>query len=330
MPSTSQPPPPDRAETPAAGPPRPSLSAVVPVYHSEAQLPELLARLRPVLAGLAADYEIILVNDGSRDRSWEVIQRCAAGDPSVRGICLMRNYGQHNALLCGIRRARHELIVTLDDDLQNPPEEIARLLAALAPGVDVVYGTPERLQHGCWRNLASWITKFALQDAMGAATARKVSAFRLFRRDLRESFANYRSPYVSLDVLLTWATTRFAAVSVRHDPRRVGSSQYDVRRLIAHAIDMVTGFSTLPLQIASVVGFATTVLGVLVLGYVLVRYLISGGVVPGFAFLACTIAIFAGAQLFALGVIGEYLARMHLRLQDRPAYAVREETGPAS
>jgi undecaprenyl-phosphate 4-deoxy-4-formamido-L-arabinose transferase len=238
----------------------------------------------------------------------------------------MRNYGQHNALLCGIRMASNEVIVTMDDDLQNPPEEIPKLLDKLAQGYGVVYGTPEKERHGLWRDLASVITKLALQSAMGVGVARKVGAFRAFRTQLRDAFASYQSPFVSLDVLLTWSTTRFAAVPVRHDIRKEGLSNYTFRKLVTHALNMITGFSVLPLQLASVTGFVFTFFGLLVLVYVLARFLLQGSSVPGFAFLASMIAIFSGAQLFALGIIGEYLARMHQRTMERPVYAVRSTT----
>jgi undecaprenyl-phosphate 4-deoxy-4-formamido-L-arabinose transferase len=238
----------------------------------------------------------------------------------------MRNYGQHNSLLCGIRSARGRIIVTMDDDLQNPPEEIPLLVAKLREGYDAVYGTPERETHGLFRDVASQMTKLALQAAMGAQIARKVSAFRAFRAPLREAFTAYRGPFVSVDVLLTWATTRFAAVPVKHDPRQLGQSGYTLRRLIAHAMNMMTGFSTLPLQLASIVGFTFTLFGMSSLLYVLIRYLLNGVAVPGFAFLASLISIFSGAQLFALGVMGEYLSRMHFRMMERPPYAVRAKT----
>lgn len=300
------------------------LSVVVPVYNSEGSLSLLLQRLVPVLEPLAAQFEIILVNDGSRDQSWAEIVRLARVYPTVRGINLMRNYGQHNALLCGTRAATYDTIVTIDDDLQHPPEEIPPLYAKLAEGYDVVYGTPQQEQHGFWRDLASQATKLALQSAMGAEIARKVSAFRVFRTHLREAFARYQSPFVSIDILLTWGTTRFAAVAVRHDVREIGRSQYTFRKLATHALNMMTGFSIVPLQLASVLGFGFTLFGGGVLVYVLGRYFIQGGSVPGFPFLASVIAIFSGVQLFMLGIIGEYLARMHFRLMDRPSYAVRE------
>lgn len=303
-----------------------AISVVIPVYNSAPMLGTLVRRLTAVLECLGLTYEIILVNDGSRDASWEQIVVLSSEYELLRGINLMRNYGQHNALLCGIRAARYEVIVTMDDDLQHPPEEIPRLLDKLAEGYDVVYGTPQKEQHGLWRNLASRLTKLALQSAMGAETARNISAFRAFRAQVRDAFANYQGPFVSIDVLLTWGTTRFAAISVRHDQRSVGVSHYTFGKLVTHALNLMTGFSTLPLQLASLIGFAFTLFGLGVLVYVIGRYLIEGGSVPGFPFLASIIAIFSGAQLFALGIIGEYLARMHFRMMERPAYMVRATT----
>ena len=306
----------------------PSITAIVPVYRSAAILPELHRRLGEALAAIADRYEIILVEDAGGDDSWPVIERLAAADRRIRGIRMSRNYGKHNALLCGIRAARHEITVTLDDDLQNPPEEIGKLIARLGDDVDVVYGTPEHEQHGFLRDQSSRITKLALQSAMSAETARNVSAFRAFRTRIRDAFASYRGPYVSIDVLLTWGTTRFSHVQVRHEPRLVGQSNYTFRKLVTHALNMMTGFSTLPLQIASLIGFVFTLFGFAILLIVLISYVANGGsTVPGFAFLASIIAIFSGAQLFALGIIGEYLARMHFRTMDRPTYLVQQVTG---
>ena len=302
------------------------ISAIVPVYRSAPILPELHRRLTLALSEIADRYEIILVEDGGGDTSWDVIEDLAERDDHVRGIRMSRNYGQHNALLCGIRASRYAVIVTLDDDLQNPPEEIGRLIAVLDEGADVVYGTPMNEQHGFLRNQGSRITKLALQGAMGAETARNVSAFRVFRTRIRDAFETYRGPYVSIDVLLTWGTTKFSHLPVRHEPRQVGKSTYTVRKLVTHAFNMMTGFSTLPLQVASLIGFLFTLFGFGILVYVLISYLTNGSVVPGFAFLASLIAIFSGAQLFALGIIGEYLARMHFRSMDRPTYLVREMT----
>ena len=299
-----------------------AITVVTPVYNSAASLPELCRRLTEVLSAIGTSYEVIFVNDCSRDSSWEVISQLAVKVPGVRGINLMRNYGQHNALLCGIRAARGDLIVTMDDDLQHQPEEIPRLLARLDEGFDVIYARPEREQSGLWRAIASRITRLALRSAAGATVARNVSAYRVFRTELRDAFTGYQAPFVSIDVLLTWATSRFGAVKVPFKPRWSGSSSYTFAKLVRHALDMMTGFSTAPLQLASLIGFGCTLFGIIIFVYVVGRYFLEGSI-PGFPFLASIIAIFSGAQLFALGVIGEYLARMHFRTMNRPAYAIR-------
>lgn len=301
------------------------LSVVVPVFNSAETLAALVERLRPVLAACTDEFELVLVNDGSGDSSWKAVEELAAANGWIHGIDLMRNFGQHNALLCGIRASRYDVVVTLDDDLQNPPEEIPKLLAKLAEGFDVVYGRPAREQHGLLRDVASRVTKMALQGAMGAETAASVSAFRAFRGSLREALTS-RGPFVSIDVLLTWGTTRFSAVTVQHDPRREGRSNYTFQKLVTHAFNMATGFSVRPLQLATWTGFACTGFGFAVLAWVVGRVLLQGTTVPGFAFLASIVAIFSGAQLFALGIIGEYLARMHFRTMDKPPYVVRHTT----
>jgi undecaprenyl-phosphate 4-deoxy-4-formamido-L-arabinose transferase len=303
-----------------------SISVVIPVYKGGGTLPGVIDRLLPVLRNMGTPYEVVLVNDGSPDDSWKTIQSLTARHPEIRGIDLMRNYGQHNALLCGIRATRNDIIVTIDDDGQQPPEEIPRLLTKLAEGYDVVYGKPDRAQQGILRNISSRIAKAALATATGGDVAPMVSAFRAFRKTVKPAFEEYRSPLLSIDVLLTWATTSFAAIDVPRTRRESGASNYRFRSLVRHTMNVMTGYSLIPLQLATLVGFAFTLFGIAVLAYVLGRFLISGTTVAGFPFLASIIAIFSGAQLFALGILGEYLGRMHMRTMDRPAYIVRTAT----
>jgi glycosyltransferase involved in cell wall biosynthesis len=301
-----------------------SISVVIPVFNAEASLENLYRQLIPALEAITEEFEVIMIDDHGGDGSWDVIKKLANQNKNVRGIRLSRNYGQHNALLCGIRAARYSIIVTMDDDLQNPVTEISILLAKLAEGYDVVYGSPKDEQHGIFRDVASRLTKIALKSAMGVATAKNVSAFRAFKSTLRDGFKDYRSPFVSIDVLLTWSTSNFAAVKVRHEPRLLGQSNYTLGKLISHAFNLMTGFSSLPLQLASLVGFVFTLFGFGVLAWVIGRYFVAGYSIPGFPFLASIIAIFSGAKLFALGIFGEYLARIHFRTMDRPPYVVAE------
>ena len=303
----------------------PGLSIVIPVYNSAKSLPVLLIALSQTIPDLAYEYEVILVNDGSKDNSWDVIQNLMQMYPIIVGINLMRNYGQHNATLCGIRSAHYEIVVTLDDDLQNPPGEISILLAKLEEGCDVVYGAPQKIRQNVWRTFASQIIRLVLQNVMGSDVGRQVSPFRAFRTSIRDAFSNFASPSVSGDVLLTWGATRFAAVSVRHEARQIGTSTYTFGKLMSLAVNMLTGFSTLPLRLASMIGFFFTFFGVGVLVYVIGRYIINGGSIVGFPFLSSVIAIFSGATLFALGIMGEYLARIYTHSMGQPPYVVRDE-----
>ena len=302
-------------------------TVIIPVYNSKATLLILTERLATVLPGAADRFEAVLVNDGSEDGSWEAVCEAARRYAWVRGINLMRNYGQHNALLAGIRAARYAITVTMDDDLQHPPEEIPRLLESLAPGYDLVYGVPALPQRGFSRNLSSRITKLWLHRVLGVAIASRASAFRAFRTVLREGFAHYEGPAVAIDALLAWTTTRIASVQVRHEPRRHGRSQYNWFKLARLAIDLTTTFRTWPLRLASLIGFVVMLLGLAALAFVLGSYLASGQPLSVFRFLASTLAVFSGAQLFTLGILGEYVARIHHRVLREPAYVVRERIG---
>lgn len=301
-------------------------SIIIPVFKAEDCLNELYQRLTKIMKTSSPSYEIIFVEDCGEDGSWGIIEKLARSDARIRGIQLSRNFGQHNAILCGVRAARGEAIITMDDDLQHPPEEIPKLLQKFLQGYDVVYGSPQKEQHGFFRNVASQITKIVLKSTMGVKTARNVSAFRVFRTYLRNAFDNYQGYFVSLDVLLTWGTKNFTSVSVEHRHRYSKRSNYTFRFLITHAFNMMTGFSVLPLQFASLLGFIVTFFGFVILAYVLVVYFSIGGKVPGFPFLASIITIFCGTQLLVLGVMGEYIARMHFDIMEKPPYFIRSET----
>lgn len=304
---------------------KPSISVVIPVYNSESTLDELTSRLRAALSELAPEYEVILVNDGSRDGSWKVIQLLCEQHSWLQGINLMRNFGQHNALLCGVRAASNEFIVTMDDDLQHPPEEIHKLVHQLETGFDVVYGIPDKLPHSPWRNFFSRLIKRILAFVMGVPGLRDIGAFRAFRTDLRRAFSAYSSPHVILDVLLSWGTTSFGFITIREDQRKIGKSNYTLGKLVTTAIFVLTSFSTAPLRIASLIGFVMMLVGLVLFIFVIISYFTLGSL-PGFPFLASTISLFSGTQLFALGIIGEYLGRIFDRSMERPQYVIGTQT----
>lgn len=299
-------------------------SVIIPVYNGEGTIIQLTERLLKVLPELFDNYEIILVDDCSPDDSWKVLKDLQAKIPEiVRAIHLSRNYGQHNATLCGIRAARYEICVTMDDDLQHPPEQLHLLIEELDKGFDVVYAIPKKLPHSWWRNLGSKMTKIILGKIMGIPI-REIGAFRVFRTNLRDAFANYRSPEVYIDPILAWGTKNFGHVYVEEDKREIGESNYSFAKLVKASLLILTGYSTVPLRFASMLGFLFMLFGVAILIYVII-VAISLGSTPGFPFLASIISIFAGVQLFTLGIIGEYLARVYDRASDRPTYIIREK-----
>jgi glycosyltransferase involved in cell wall biosynthesis len=300
-------------------------SVVIPVYRGAETIEELVRQLAQVLPEVAAAFEVILVDDGSPDASWEVITRLAGKYPWVRGLHLMRNYGQHNATLCGIRTARYDIVVTMDDDLQHPPDQIPLLLEQIERGYDVVYGLPRRLPHSWWRNLFSQLIRRVVASIMGIPHLRDFRPFRAIRTNVRRAFENYQNPNVIVDVLLSWGTTRFTNVLVDEAPRTAGHSGYNFSKLFQYALVALTAYSTAPLRFASTVGFIFTFFGLAVFIYVLGVYFLAGSV-PGFPFLASIISLFSGTQLFALGIIGEYLGRVFDRSMDRPPYVVGEKT----
>lgn len=302
-----------------------SCSVVIPVYRGANTLPILVERLLNVLPTVFDDYEILLINDGSPDNSWNVIQSLSHANDKIIGVKLRRNFGQHNALLCGVRLATKSLILTMDDDLQHPPEEMNKLAAALTNKFDVVYGLPTKLPHSPWRNAFSRLTKIILARVMNIPTIRDLSSYRLFRTDIRTAFEKYQNPGVILDVLLSWGTTRFTTTPIHEEPRTDGKSNYRFSSLATQAMLILTGFSTIPLRFAVWLGFLFLFLGLLALIYVLLVTIIHGSV-PGFPFLSSLIIIFSGVQLFSLGLFGEYLGRVFDSSMQRPPYVIGEVT----
>jgi len=302
----------------------PSISVVVPVYRSEKTLKELVKRLVSTLSTLTTQAEIILVNDGSPDNSWNVIKQLSREYKQVLGVNLSRNFGQHNALLAGIRSSQYNLIITLDDDLQNPPEEIPVLISKISEGYDVVYGVAENRQDSLFRKWASLGTRLALSSIAGASAARYASSYRIFHSKMKKTFESFGGGYLSIDAVLGWGTTSFGHVAVNHESRREGTSNYKLSKLLLHSVTMLTGYSIIPLRIASIVGLGFLGFGFLVLAWVIGRFVVTGGSVPGFPFLASIVTLFSGAQLFSLGIIGEYIGRMHFRVMDRPTYIISE------
>lgn len=303
---------------------RPMYSVVIPVYRSAEILPTLVARLCDSFDLLRLSYEIIFVDDCSPDDSWEVLLKLRSQMPSrIMAIRLMRNFGQHNALMCGFRHARGEFIMTMDDDLQNPPEEIPKLLEAINQGnFDVVYGVPTHKQHAVGRNLGSRLVNTFFRAVF--RTRVTVTSYRVIRRELLDAILSYNLNFTYIDGLLAWNTQRIGQVNVEHHARNIGNSGYSLSKLITLALNLFTNFSLIPLQIASAIGFIASVGGLFVGAYYLVQALLHNIAVPGYASIIVAVLTLGGLQLLALGVIGEYVGRLHLNVNRRPQYTIRE------
>jgi glycosyltransferase involved in cell wall biosynthesis len=303
------------------------ISVVIPCYRSQATLPSLLSGLHEELAGAVEAYEVILVVDGSPDTTYAVARSLEKQRPDmVRTVLLRRNYGQHNALLAGILRARHEVVVTMDDDLQHRPDQIVRLLGPLEdPLVDLVYGVSEEDEHGFYRSLSSRVVKYGLVLS-GVPNAQISGAFRAFRTDLREAFARSADPFVSIDVVLSWATTAVAGTPVRMDRRQEGDSGYTFRSLLRHTWNMVTGYGVWPLRLVTMIGILSSVFGALMLAVLLTMYWTGRIRVDGFTTVVSLVILFSGAIMLSIGILGEYLGRLHFRSMHRPNYLVRVDS----
>lgn len=300
-----------------------AISIVIPVYNSARTLEQLHARLTATLRPLGKSYEIILVEDGSRDQSWAELEALRVCDPvHIVAVQLMRNYGQHNALMCGLSMARGAHVVTMDDDLQNPPEEIPRMLAYIEQNsFDLVYGCPNDRKHAGWRNLGSAVVWHFYRTVFRNPVT--PTPFRVMRHQLAKSVLFYDLNFTYLDGLLAWCTSRIGALEVAHHARVEGRSNYSISKLLALALNLYTNFSLLPLQLVSGMGFLTACSGFLLGGYYLFQSLVSNIAVPGFASTIIAILILGGVQLLALGVIGEYVGRLHLNVNRKPQFVVR-------
>lgn len=298
------------------------VSVIVPVYGGAQTIGPLCAGIRDEMDRLGWTWEVIFVCDRPRDDSWAVARQLAAADARVSAYLLMRNFGQHPATLHGLRVARGRLLVTMDEDLQHSPRDIEALATAAREIDGIAFGTFEEPQHGWWRNLTSRLAKAFLARYVGTQIASHATAFRAFPAHLRAAFADYRGERVAIDVLLSWSGAPFRSVRAAHAPRASGASGYTLRKLVAYLGDLVVGYSVAPLRLASFFGLAAFGFAMLVAGYVLFNWLRYGSAVPGFAFIALSVALFSGAQLLTLGIIGEYLGRLYFSQLGKPQVVV--------
>jgi undecaprenyl-phosphate 4-deoxy-4-formamido-L-arabinose transferase len=300
-----------------------SVSVVIPVYNEERNLDALYARLALVLDRIGRPYEVIFVDDGSEDRSLDVLRRLHDAHRAVRVVVLNRNYGQHAAVFAGLDHARGEVIVTLDADLQNPPEEIPRLLAEVDEGHDAVGGW-RRNRHDPWiRRWLSWGMNRLTSLMVGVRMRDYGCMLRAYRREVVEVLRGCRELSSFVPALANSFARSPVEVPVGHESRANGRSAYRPFRLLRLALDLMTGFSLLPIQAVSLAGIGIALLGLGFGGFLLVRRLFVGPEVEGVFTLFAILFVFVGLQILALGLIGEYVGRIYLEVRRRPRYVVQ-------
>lgn len=285
-------------------------SVVIPVFNSEAIVAETVRRTVDFFLERGLDYEVVLVNDGSSDGSWSVIQEAARSLPNVIAIDLLRNSGQHNANLCGFRHATGDWVVTMDDDLQNPPEEIARLIEKATEGYDLVIGRFHEKQHAGYRRLGSQLVQLINRRIFGQEKDLVLSNFRLIRRDVVERICNYRGPFPYIPGLCILYSGRRANATVEHHPRRIGASNYSLARILKLVSTILFNYSSFPLRLVASAGMVMA-LGSLMLGIFYVVYgLFFGSSVPGWTTLVVLLSFFNGTLMLMMAMLGEYLVRI--------------------
>ena len=303
----------------------PDFSIVIPVFNGGQALEELYHRLVAVVRTLSSRFEILFIEDCGEDDSWDVIRAIAEKDSRVHGIQLSRNFGQHAATLCGFAHARGQWVATLDDDLEQAPEQLPELFAKAQEGYDLVYGVLPKRSHSNWRNVSSNLARFAFGKAIPALNS-DYTSYRLLSGSLARELSRFDSPYPFVDGYLSWLVNRYATVEIPHHPRPHGSSGYTLKKLLAHTSNIFVTFSILPLRIASVAGLLFSVFGFVWLASILLGNLFNWITVSGFTSIMAAIIMFGGIQLLILGIIGEYLGRMSTRSFRKPLYLVAEST----
>jgi glycosyltransferase involved in cell wall biosynthesis len=304
----------------------PILSVVVPVYRSQDTLEKLYIRVRDAVESVDPNFELILVEDCGGDDSWSVIERLAEADPRIHGIKMSRNFGQHAATICGIGRARGQWVVTLDDDLEHPPEYIPDLYRKAQEGYDLVYGIYPVRTHKAWRNITSDVARWLFKKAIPTLNDNYTS-FRCIRNEVASVLEKFDSPFPFVDGYLSWITGNYNVVEGEHNNRDSGHSNYNFRKLVTHTLNIFVTFSDMPLKMASWIGLIFFFFGMIFLSIIFIGKLAGWITAAGFPSIMGGIVLFGGIQLLILGVLGEYLGRISFRISKKPLYIVARETG---
>lgn len=300
------------------------ISVIIPIYNEAENIRELHKRLIASIAPVSPRFELIFIDDGSTDSSLDLLQELQNKDNNIRIIRFTRNFGQQSAVLAGFRNCKGKIIVQLDADLQNPPEEIPKLLQKLNEGYDIVSGIRENRQDSFFRKACSWFLFTFVSTLVGKNVKLDISSFRVMNKSVVEKIDQCKDKSRFLSVLVSWLGVSSAQVEVEHSKRLYGETKYTTGKLIQLSIDLITGFSRFPLRMVTYLGFFGATMGFMLMLFLLFQRYVRGFMFDGFTVLAALFSLFAGVQLLSIGILGEYIGRIYSQVQDRPDYIIEE------
>jgi undecaprenyl-phosphate 4-deoxy-4-formamido-L-arabinose transferase len=300
------------------------VSVVIPILNEELVLHEFYPRLKKEAESWGKSYELLFVDDGSTDNSFELMSEWKKKDSNIRIVKFTRNFGQQAAVLAGFRQSRGNIIVQIDSDLQNPPEEISRLLGAFTDEVDLVVTIPRKRRDSSLRVIGSKVLHYFAQTLFGNRFTLNLSSFRAMRRSVIEKIDQCQDRSRYMAVLMSWMAVPTVHVEVDHNPRKIGQTKYGVLPLLRLTWDLITGYSNFPLRVVTYLGLFGASMGFAIMMFLLYQRLVAGILIEGFVLLSAVFSFFAGVQLLSIGFLGEYLGRVHLQIQNRPDYIVHK------
>ncbi|MGY8761769.1 MAG: glycosyltransferase family 2 protein [Nitrospinaceae bacterium] len=300
------------------------VSVVIPIFNEELVLHEFYPRLKKEAESWGKSYELLFVDDGSTDNSFELMCEWKKKDSNLRIVKFTRNFGQQAAVLAGFRQSRGNIIVQIDSDLQNPPEEINRLLGAFTDEVDLVVTIPRKRRDSSLRVIGSKVLHYFAQKLFGNRFTLNLSSFRAMRRSVIEKIDQCQDRSRYMAVLMSWMAVPTVHVEVDHNSRKIGQTKYGVLPLLRLTWDLITGYSNFPLRVVTYLGLFGASIGFAIMMFLLYQRLVAGILIEGFVVLSAVFSFFAGVQLLSIGFLGEYLGRVHLQIQNRPDYIVHK------
>jgi undecaprenyl-phosphate 4-deoxy-4-formamido-L-arabinose transferase len=299
-------------------------SVVIPVYNGELHILNTLEKLTEVLKNLNQSFEVILVNDGSSDGSWPVIDRFCKENENIVGVDLMKNFGQDNAILTGLKFSNAKYIVIMDDDLQHDPSDIPRLINEIEKGFDVVYAKFEKKQQSLVKNFGSWFNGKVANIVIRKPENVYLSPFKVLTSQVRDEIVNYEGPYPYVDGLIFRTTNKISQIPAVHYKREIGYGNYTIWKSFKVWLNLATSFSVIPLRISVLLGFSASLLAFLMAILFVAQYFLDHRGPSGWSSLIVTILFFSGVQLISIGIMGEYIGRTYIHLNRSPQSVLRK------